>query len=275
MRQLIDYLIKMIRKPKVKELIIDIILAVVYIAALTISSGLTRIVMAVLLIATFVCLFLSDSIKHIFIIIITGLFLILSLYADLQGVSDLQFYQTTNQSIYQPEFYAQQINPDAYIRELIRDKTVIVPYEVKLYSAYDTKKEEDRNESFSNRYFRETNYVRYFKEYARSCEVDEELPDIDMVYENQDYLGNSDFVSFGCANDMLRYSFLLNRETEKEMSYFWYSWFYYSFAVEKEWYANINIQADGIDTADRLVAVWDKRENLYLMSEEYYLKRMK
>lgn len=258
----------------IKNCIIKLPLLALFVLALYLSSGLTRLVMAMMLLGSIVCLFLKDKYKKIAMLMVVVMFIPLGLYANLRGNEDLFFYHTTNQSLYQPEFYTQQIFPDTYIRELIKDKTVIIPYEVKVYDDYMELDEDARGVDFKNIYFRENNFARYFKEYSKSYEIDETLPKVRDV-QVEGFVDKSDFTNFGCANDMLRYSFLLNKEKEKEMSYFWYSWFYYTFSVEKEWYAYAYINTDGIETSDRLVALWDRRENLYIMSEEYYEEKLK
>lgn len=258
---------------KLKNIIYKLPVVALFVAALILSSGITRLVMAGLLFCALVCLLLDGQIRVVALIVVVLLFIPLNVYANIKGNDDLFFYHVTNQSLYQPEFYEQQIFPDAYVRELVKDKTVIVPNEVKTYDQYVSVEEEKRDD-FVISYYSDNNYVRYFSEYAGNSEIDEALPDAKMMYE-EFMLDKTDFTSFGCANDLLRYSFLLNKESEKEMSYFWYSWFYYTFSETKEWYPEVYIATEGIQNADRLVALWDKKENLYLMSEDYYREKVK
>lgn len=260
-------MIKLLKKD-IKNIIVKIIVAAIFIVALCISSGLTRIVMSVLFLVSIATWFMPDRIKKIILIGMIILFIPLSFYANYKGSSDFPVYHAYNQRLYQNEFFEQKICPDVYIRELIRDKCVVIPYGVKLYKDYiGNLNEDERYVDFDMHYYRENNYSRYFQEYSKSCEIDKSLPKIEDMTKNPPPA--EDFTEYGSAADMLRYSFLLNRESEKEMAYFWYSWFYYSFYNEKKWESHVKIM-NGIEDSDTIIALWDLDENLYLMSPEYY-----
>lgn len=176
----------------------------------------------------------------------------------------------TDQHIYQEEDYASKERPDAYLRELIRYKSVYIPYDVQLYSYYNPIKDEnERGSGFVRRYYTENNYTRYFKEYSKACTTDGTLPSTEEVGAVMD-TRRSNFSDLGIANDMLRYSFLLNKEHSKETKYFWYSWYYYSFAREESYFPHVYVRMDEAKDADELVAFWDDSENLYVMPRNIY-----
>ena len=84
-----------------------------------------------------------------------------------------------------------------------------------------------------------------------------------------------EFNDLGIANDMLRYTFLLNKEHSKETKYFWYSWYYYSFAQEESYFPHVYVKIDEVADADELVAIWDEGENLYVTTRNDYEKSLK
>lgn len=185
-----------------------------------------------------------------------------------------------NQHFFQGEFKDGQVQadgaaesmamPDAYLRELIRYKTVAVPYEVQEYSVYNPiLDEEERGHGFVADYYFENNYTRYFMEYSQKAYCDLALPKLDNTPECIEDI-KDEFTLVGVTNDMLRYSFLLNQEHSKETKYFWYSWYYYSFAEEENHYPRLYVNLQDCEEHDELVAIWDREENLYLMSRERY-----
>jgi len=204
---------------------------------------------------------------------LTGFILVNIIYNFRNLETVLPMTQTTNQKIYQESNINEKSLPDAYIRELIRDKEITVPYKFSPYINYNPIEDEDeRGASFKANYFRENNYSLYFSEYAKKCNYDNTLPKIQELSDiNGDIMPliDKDFTNIGLTNDLLRYTFLLNQETSKETTYFWYAWYYYSFAEEKEWYHYAYLE-NGIEDSDSLVAVWDHEEQLYIMTREYY-----
>lgn len=180
------------------------------------------------------------------------------------------------QTIYQEEHYDNSQYPDSFLRTLLREREVKIPYEIKPVEEYMTPTwEKEGGEFFNSQYYKETNYGRFLQAYAKTCVVDEELPDM----EETDALVPSfaDFTCIGKSNDMLRYTFLLNEDGVQESAYFWYSWYYYSFMVEEEAEGKffIYVRMDDIKEADSYIALWDKKQNLYLMSAEYYESEVK
>ena len=181
----------------------------------------------------------------------------------------------TDQHIYQDEDYVNKERPDAYLRELIRYKSVYVPYDVKLYEYYNPIRDEnERGSGFVRRYYTENNYTRYFKEYSKACMTDATLPMNEAVGEVME-ARREDFNDLGIANDMLRYTFLLNKEHSKETKYFWYSWYYYSFAQEESYFPHVYVKMDEVADADELVAIWDEGENLYVTTRSDYENSLK
>ena len=195
------------------------------------------------------------------------------IYNNSRGLDEeLVMDSFTDQHIYQERFTESGMLPDSYLRELIRYRRVYVPYEVKDYSAYSETEEADRESEFSQAYYKENNLTRYFQEYAGECVSDGKLPGYERVTELKEAdpeAFEEGFRDLGLINDMLRYSFICNKEGIRESAYFWYSWYYYSFAEHKSWYAHLYLQ-EGAEEAEDIVAIWDKRENLYIYSLQGY-----
>ncbi len=212
-----------------------------------------------------------DICRIVLLIIFGLLFVVASLVYNSEKLTDIFPVRLfTDQHIYQEEDYAKRERPDAYLRELIRYKQVYVPIDVKNYSFYNPIKDEDeRGSGFVRRYYTENNYARYFKEYSKLCSVDVTLPQVDDVKAVMDDR-RDDFTDMGIANDMLRYTFLLNKEHSKETKYFWYSWYYYSFAIEENMFPHIYIMKDSCEASDELAVFWDEGENLYVMGLSDY-----
>lgn len=213
----------------------------------------------------------------VMVVFVTALSVIISLYYNFSMLeSVLPMTGSLNQHIYQKINEQEESLPDARLRAVVRDKSVYVPYEVKEYTSdnYEILNTEDeRTDKFKAVYYRENNYARYFNEYSGACIYDDTLPIMAKVSDYVDTIANDDsfegFTRVGNTNDLLRYSFMLNKENIKETAYFWYAWFYHSFAVEKNYYSFMYF-SDDVDAASELVAVWDKRENLFVMSRDYY-----
>lgn len=252
-----------------KRIILIVFLFLLLGLALSISSGKVRILFAVLAV-----LFLAISLKWpnkliTWCMMAAVLFLVLSVFYNARNLEKvLPMTHGETQSLYQLYDYEQTAYPDSLLRLVIKDKTVEVPYKIQTYDAYNQNgDEEQREEKFARNYYTENNYTRYFMEYAGNCVTNESLLKCESVSDN---MVQADFTDLGIANDMLRYSFLLNHEDMKEASYFWYAWYYYSFADEEQRYPKIYLYEDGIENARKLVAVWDEDENLYLMPYTYY-----
>ena len=195
-------------------------------------------------------------------------------FRNLEQVNPMTRIKT--QTIYQEEHYENLQYPDSFLRTLLREREVKIPYEIKPVEEYMTPTwEKEGGEFFNSQYYKETNYGRFLQAYAKTCVVDEELPDM----EETDALVSSfaDFTCIGKSNDMLRYTFLLNEDGVQESAYFWYSWYYYSYFVDEkaEGKFSIYVRTDDMKEADSYIALWDKKQNLYLMSAEYYESEVK
>lgn len=271
-------------KSTVKRIMIYVVLLVLMAAALYISSGKVRLVFGVLTLA--VILFsllqhrLSERMRSMAVLGFAVLCIILSFFYNVRNLGKLlPMSMTTNQMIYQELNSAEKSLPDAYLRNLIKDKTVIVRNDIRTYDYYDKEEDEElRGNQFNRKYYVDNNYTRYFMEYAGKTEIDESLPGYYLLTafltEYKD-IHSEEITEIGYANDLLRYSFLLNDEGIQESAYFWYSWYYYSFAEEKGVYSRIRlIDKEKCEDSERLVAVWDYKDRLFIMTEDYYKNEM-
>ncbi len=193
------------------------------------------------------------------------------IYTALKAGAVQRFYRYDTPAFYNEAFLEEGRYPDLFIRLLIRDKEVVLAREIRPYDSYPSfgRDEEDGN-PFDSAYFRDNNYARYFREYAASVELDRSLPAGEEVKEALSSAMES-FTDLGIANDMLRYSFPLNREKIQQARAFWYYWYYHSFAEENPddpaSFPRVFMATEGIEEAERLIALWDEYENLYVMSE--------
>ena len=190
--------------------------------------------------------------------------------------NDISPLRSSTRTMYADSYGETGEYPDLFLRNVVRDKEVKVAREIKTYDDYGTygRDEEDGN-PFDKQYLIENDLTRWFGLYAGKVTVDPSLPAGKEVSEffSPDTEG---FTDIGEANDMLRYSFALNREKVQQASAFWYSWYYntYSEKVTKEegkdMLPNIYVNLDGLSNAQVFVAVWTDKEDLYFMSEEKY-----
>jgi len=189
---------------------------------------------------------------------------------------DVNLSKSSTQTMYADSYPETKEFPDLFLRNLLKGKTVKVAREIKTYDEYGTYgHDEDEGNPFDKHYLIDNDYTRWFGLYAKEVEVDQSLP----VGEETEKLfkwKENDFYDLGEANDMLRYSFPLNREKVQQASAFWYSWYYNAFSEkvkknkDKDMQPNIYVNLSGADTAESFVAVWNDREDLYLMSEDVY-----
>ncbi len=189
---------------------------------------------------------------------------------------DVSFSRSSTQTMYADSFPEEGAYPDLFLRNIVRGKEIRVANEIKTYRDYDTygRDEEDGN-PFNKQYLIENDYTRWFKLYAGTVTVDSSLPsgeDTERIFEGE----RSEFSDLGEANDMLRYSFALNKEEVQQASAFWYSWYYNAFSEKlkkekgKDLMPNIYVNLNGLDRSECYVAVWTDKQDLYLMTEEYY-----
>ena len=193
---------------------------------------------------------------------------------------DVDLSVSSTHTMYQDSFGDTKAYPDLFLRNIVKGKEVKVAREIKTYDAYGTygKDEEDGN-PFDRHYLTDNDYTRWFTLYAGSVTVDESLPAGERTEEIFTPL-KQEFTDIGEANDMLRYSFALNRERVQQASAFWYSWYYNTFSEKekkekgKDMQPNIYVNLDGAENADCFVAVWTDEEDLYFMTEEKYKECM-
>ncbi|MBR6329720.1 MAG: hypothetical protein IKR68_08770 [Lachnospiraceae bacterium] len=274
----------------IPEIIYRAVILALLVAAVLMSEGTGRIALAILSMGSVLIMILEffagkkgpfykrlRQARLVWIVIYGLCFIAMNLYFNFFHLKkQFPLRQVTDQHIYQKEDMELKERPDALLRELIRHKKVCVPYEVREYISYNPIEDEDeRGSGFEAAYYTENNYTRYFKEYSGSCSYDGDLPKVSEVAAVMAGSDTSGFSDLGIANDMLRYTFLLNREHSKETKYFWYSWYYYSFAEEENRFPRIYVNLESCDSSPELVAIWDENENLYLMGREDYAKLCK
>lgn len=234
--------------------------------ALSISSFKVRVVFGGLTVAAFaISRWKTQWMKYI----IVGLCMVFLLLSGIYNVRNLGAVlpMTKNevQTLYAPENLQEGTYPDSFLRLLVRGKKVTVPYEIKDYGMYSKNRNSEDGEKFPARYFKESNYARFFKAYAKETLVDSTLSE-NAIAEYQE-----DFTWIGYGSDMLRYTFLLNTDGVQQSTYFWYSWYYYSFYGEASGHdIVIYVNLEDIAESDDLVAIWTKEEDLYLMTRDYY-----
>lgn len=251
-----------------------VFMLLIFLVALRLLSGMTRIACAAVGVAAIILSVffnrLSVRIRTLVVLGFTVLFMLLSVFYNHSRLESIfPMHTTENQKIYQSYNREEKSMPDAYLRSVIRDKSVAIPYGVQPYVYYNPiTDEEERGSGFVADYYIEDNYARYFLEYSNGY-TDEELPKTDEVSALMDGR-TADFSDLGITNDMLRYSFVLNKEHSKETKYFWYSWYYLSFAVDENHFPHLYVEETSAAKEPELVAIWDKGENLYVCGRAYY-----
>lgn len=185
--------------------------------------------------------------------------------------------KAVSQTMYQDIFAEEKAYPDLLLRNIVKDKEVRVASEIKQYKDYGSYgRDEEEGNPFDKEYLIDNDYTRWFGLYAGKVTVDPSLPSGEKVYEFIE--GHVDeFTDIGEANDMLRYSFALNREEVQQASAFWYSWYYNTFSEKmkkkgKDLIANIYVNLDDVSDNDTetFVAVWTDKQDLYFMSLKTY-----
>ena len=182
-----------------------------------------------------------------------------------------------SQTMYQDIFAEERSYPDLLLRNIVKGKEVRVAAEIKTYNEYDSYgRDEEEGNPFDKQYLIENDYTRWFGLYAGKVTVDTNLPSGEEV---RDIFASrkDDFTDIGEANDMLRYSFALNREEVQQASAFWYSWYYNAFSEkmekkDRDLLPNIYVNLDDLknDDTDSFVAVWTDTQDMYFMSLKTY-----
>lgn len=188
----------------------------------------------------------------------------------------------SNQTAYMTDFLKDGRYPDALLRALIRDKKVSVWADFSPYINYPSHGHDHSDDPaidtfFSKEYYVDNNYGLFFRKYSKEGVTDHSLPSPEQVRKVRfKDLRDERFVLCGSTPDMLRNTFLLNEDREYVNSYFHYSYVYYSCVLE-EYLENsfrFYLADEDIENADELVAIWDRKENLYVMSREFYEENM-
>ena len=184
----------------------------------------------------------------------------------------LPLYRSSLQTRYLPDFMEEMAYSDMLLQLLSRDKEVVVhdsgdAYEHFIYEVY-----EEGNPQVQyvyepdGRYYLGRDYYRFFEQFANSVTIDESLPTKDSVSR----LGFADGMTcMGYTNDMLRYVFILNNDAKegiRHTSYFWYDYIYRITSEPMYLYLENELPKE----CEKLVVLWDDKNNLYVMSEEYY-----
>ncbi len=209
-------------------------------------------------------------------VILTILLSILNIYCYKTHFEEhvkLRDYSASEQLLYKPSFVEEEYEPDALIRETVRRKKVLVPRELIPYCEYYSYTHmHDEGNPFSQNYFWENNYTKYFMEYSEGVTVDTSLPDLYELEEKPlSPQIKADFTYLGPGNDMMRYVHMADHTDEETSNQFFYTYFYTVDSPHpKDEALRINICTENIEEDDVLVALWDTGENLYLMGRTYY-----
>ena len=184
----------------------------------------------------------------------------------------------SNQTSYMTDFMKDARYPDALLRALIRDKKVSVWADFNPYINYPSHGHDHSDDPaidtfFSADYYIDNNYGLFFRKYSKEGVTDNSLPSPKQVKKAKlKDIRDERFVFCGNTPDMERNIFLLNEDREYVNSYFHYSYYYYS-CVKEEYLDKcyrFYIADEDIENADELVAIWDDKENLYVMSRDFY-----
>ncbi|MCR5108685.1 MAG: hypothetical protein K6B28_11045 [Lachnospiraceae bacterium] len=178
------------------------------------------------------------------------------------------FYRPFSQCFYQTGFLERGEFPDSLLSMLLKDKKVYVKDDK---YGIDEAKAEGKDYVYS--YYHMVNAVNY-AEFSGAEVIKDSTMNGTMVSDER--LKN-DFEKLGYANDMFRYTFLMNDYVEELGNYFTYFWYYFDHLSDI--YAYINTGADSrgedISEAEELVILWDssktkEEENIYVMTKTYY-----
>ncbi len=192
----------------------------------------------------------------------------------------LRDYTASEQLLYNPSFAEEGYAPDPLIREFVRNRKVSVPRDIRPYKEYYSygHMHEEGND-FAREYFWENNYIKYLKEYSASVTVDNNLPDLYRLQEQPlpEEIKN-DFIKLGAGNELLRYAHVADHTDEEVTNQFFYTFIYtvdtyYPWSTEEE-NMQIRVCTKEFDDEDALVALWDTGDNLYIMSDEYYVNHI-
>ncbi|MFT3982500.1 MAG: hypothetical protein QM697_01225 [Lachnospiraceae bacterium] len=219
-------------------------------------------IVAVLTIAAAVLLRLKKEFRGFVLAGFVIVMILLSFVYNMRVLSSIvPFYFPTNQTFYQTEFLEKGEYPDSFLPLLLKGKTV---YTKDDRVPLDQAVAEGKN--FVYAYYHNENAINYMELMEATVIPDPGLNDAKVSEAQMEAFGD-----LGYANDMFRYSFLLNDFWEEIGNYFTYYWYYSDYLPEIHVYLN----AQGMEEADTLVVLWDgnaekEAENLYIMTEAYY-----
>ncbi|NLG03689.1 MAG: hypothetical protein GX567_07690 [Clostridia bacterium] len=178
-------------------------------------------------------------------------------------------YQSLTQSRYMPEFLKEQAYCDSFLQLFLKDKEVYVHYTGTdyvhpVYEYYEEGNPEVQYAvGYDMNYYMGRDYCRFFEQFSKGLFIDDSI----MPKEEVDVaLLQSKMTCLGYTNDLLRYVFLINQEDVEQASYFWYDFVYRNEVPLMYVYLQNDIAAD----CDKIIALWDLNNNLYLMDESYY-----
>ncbi len=220
-----------------------------------------------------------SKVNKILLILIAAFAILLNIYSlRAEYGNKVMIYRpgTSNRTMYMEEFMDDGMYPDALLRALVRKKKVevwsdFIPYVNYPSHGHDHSDDPDIPVFFSYDYYSDNNYGLFFGKYAGEKVVNKALPSPDEVSASDigDHLGS--FVFTGYTTDLLRNIYSLNEDREYVNTYFHYAHCYYNLDEDrmKNNY-HLYMADERIEDADTLVAIWDSRENLYLMSRDFY-----
>ncbi|MCR4923817.1 MAG: hypothetical protein K5931_07395 [Lachnospiraceae bacterium] len=225
-------------------------------------------VLALTLIAA-VLLIIKKEYRKVIFLSYAALMCCFNLIYDLKLSSTIvPFYRPTNQHFYQKEFLEKGEYPDSFLQVLLKDKNVYMKND--RYTIDEAKAE---GKDYLYAYYHVVNMVN-FADFAGAKVIQDES--MNSYFLPKEKIA-SDFELLGYANDMFRYSFIMNDFLEELGNYFTYYWYYSDYL--KEIYAYLNVEKDSkgedISTAKDLVIWWDsskdvEEENIYVMTKTYY-----
>ncbi len=185
----------------------------------------------------------------------------------------LPFYQPTDQSMYQKEFFEAGEYPDAFLNDFFAGKKVYTPND-----AYDVLDEHNMNDPDASDYDEEGNYWLYqyyhavnmwnYLDFAKAEVIkDDTLSGLVLSKEQK-----SHYFDLGRANDMMRYTSALTPYMGEWGNGFYYYWFYNSFIED----SRIYICPEDMDGAKELVMIWQRdgdvhdTDSFYIASRTYF-----
>ena len=252
-------------------------LVVLSICLLVLLSQVSRLfaIGLIFLFAAVIVLFLMEDKKRKIplTVVCLGVCFVMTLLNILYNVRSLPgiypMYQSFTQTRYMPQFLEEQSYCDSFLQLFLKDKEVYVHYTGTdyvhpIYEYYEEGNPEVQYAvGYDMNYYMGRDYCRFFEQFSKGLHVDDTI----MPKEEVDSeLLKSEMTCLGYTNDLLRYVFLINQEDVEQASYFWYDFVYRNEVPLMYVYIQNDISAD----CEKIIALWDLDNNLYLMEESYY-----